>query len=66
VPPEVAIPRPTAEEVAKINADLKQFIETSADKQLLAKYASLLTVQVPRDNPCIRPTSAQPVGMRNS
>jgi lysophospholipase L1-like esterase len=57
VPPEVAIPRPTAEEVAKINADLKQFIETSADKQLLAKYASLLTVQVPRDNPCIRPTS---------
>jgi lysophospholipase L1-like esterase len=57
VPPEVAIPRPTAEEVSKLNEDLKQFIETSADKQLLAKYASLLTVQVPRDNPCIRPTA---------
>ncbi len=56
VPPEVAIARPTAEEVAKMNADFHQFIETSPDKELLKKYESLLAVQVPRDNPCIRPT----------
>jgi beta-glucosidase len=49
------MPRPTPEEVARINADLKNFIETSPDKELLQKYDSLLTVQVPRDNPCIRP-----------
>jgi lysophospholipase L1-like esterase len=58
VPPEVAIPRPASEEVARMNAALKQFIETSPDKTLLSKYASLLTVQVPRDNPCIRPTGS--------
>ncbi len=57
VPPEVAMLRPTAEEVAKMNAELKQFIDTnkSANKDLLKKFAALLTVQVPRDNPCIRP-----------
>jgi lysophospholipase L1-like esterase len=55
VPPEVAIARPTAGEVAKMNADLKQFIATSPDKELLQKWESLLTVQLPRDNPCIRP-----------
>lgn len=47
--------RPTQEEVNQINADLKKFIESSPDKDLLKKYESLLTVQVPRDNPCIRP-----------
>ena len=56
VPAEVAIARPTQAEVDKINADLKQFIENSGDKELLRKYESLLTVQVPRENPCIRPT----------
>jgi lysophospholipase L1-like esterase len=56
VPPEVAIPRPTADEVARMNADLKKFIETSPDKELLRRFESLLAVQVPRDNPCIRPT----------
>ncbi|MGA2555440.1 MAG: GDSL-type esterase/lipase family protein [Verrucomicrobiota bacterium] len=56
VPPEVAMARPTADEVAEMNADLKQFMATSPDKDLLQKYASLLTVQIPRDNPCIRPT----------
>jgi lysophospholipase L1-like esterase len=58
VPPEVVIPRPTAEEVARMNADLRQFIESSPDKELLRKYESLLTVQIPRDNPCIRPTGS--------
>ena len=59
VPPEVAIPRPTAQEVAAINAELQKFASTNtgADKDLLKKYASLLTIQVPRDNPCIRPTT---------
>ena len=57
VPPEVAIPRPTEEEVAKINAAIEQFINsnTSANKSLLKKYASLMKVQVPRDNSAIRP-----------
>jgi lysophospholipase L1-like esterase len=52
VPPEVAIPRPTPDEVEKMNAELKRFIDTntSANKNLLKKYASLLTVQVPRAN----------------
>jgi len=59
VPPEVTALRPTSEEVTKINAQLRQFIETntSADKDLLRKYASLLFLQVPRDNPCIRPAA---------
>ena len=56
VPPEVAIPRPTTEELAKINADLKNFVGKSPDKALKKKYESLITVQMPRDNPCIRPT----------
>jgi beta-glucosidase len=55
VPPEVLMPRPTQDEVNKINADLKQFIATSPDKEFLRKWESLLEVQVPRDNPCIRP-----------
>ena len=58
VPPEVAIPRPTPDEIARMNADLKQFIATSPDKELLQKWESLLTVQMPRDNPCIRPTGS--------
>jgi lysophospholipase L1-like esterase len=59
VPPEVAIPRPTSEEVAKMNEELQKFINsnTGANKDLLKKYASLINVQVPRDNPCIRPTT---------
>jgi len=58
VPPEVAIPRPSADEFAKMNEDLKQFIATSPDKELLQKWESLITVQMPRDNPCIRPTGS--------
>ena len=57
VPPEVAIPRPSSEELAKINAELQQFVNTNtgSNKDLLKKYASLLTVQMPPENPCIRP-----------
>ncbi len=51
------MPRPTPQEVAQINTALKQFIEnsTSPDGPLLKKYASLINVPLPRDNPCIRP-----------
>jgi len=59
VPPEVAIPRPTEQEVAKMNEDIKKFIDsyTGTDKDVLKKYTSLISVQVPRDNACIRPTT---------
>jgi len=56
VPPEVAMARPTSAEIEKMNADLKQFIATSPDHELLQKYESLITVQMPRDNSAIRPT----------
>jgi lysophospholipase L1-like esterase len=56
VPPEVAIARPTQEEIDKMNADLKQFIASSPDRPLLQKYESLITVQMPRENSAIRPT----------
>ena len=61
VPTEVAIPRPTEQEVAKINAAIEQFINsnTSVNKDLLKKYASLLKVQVPRDNSAIRPVQSR-------
>jgi len=65
VPPEVAIPHPSAEEVTQINADLKQLISASPDKDLLQKYESLLTVRAPRDNPCIRPTAGGVRGPRH-
>jgi lysophospholipase L1-like esterase len=55
VPAEVAIPRPSAQEVEQINAALKQFINTSSDKELLKKYEALLTVQMPRANSAIAP-----------
>jgi lysophospholipase L1-like esterase len=57
VPPEVAIPRPTADEVQKMNAEIKRFIDTntSVSKDLLKKYASLLTVQIPRANSATAP-----------
>jgi lysophospholipase L1-like esterase len=57
VPPEVTMLRPSVEEVARMNNSLKKFIETAPDKELLQKYESLVMVQVPRDNPCIRPAS---------
>ncbi len=57
VPPEVAVPRPAPEEVARINAALKNFVETntSADSALLKKYADLINVPLPRANSAIAP-----------
>ncbi len=55
VPPEVAIPRPTTNELAQLNADIKKFVDSSPDKKLKQQFASLITVQLPPDNPAIRP-----------
>jgi beta-glucosidase len=57
VPPQVAIPRPTAAEVAQMNEALTRMMnaDKSAAKPLLDKYRALTTVQVPRDNSAIRP-----------
>jgi len=61
VPPEVAIQRPSADEVAKINAALKAYVESnaSAEKDLLKKYQSLINIQLPRPNPAIAPVQTQ-------
>jgi lysophospholipase L1-like esterase len=57
VPPEVAVPRPQPDELAKINAALKKFVETnkSADSAVLKKYAELISVPAPRPNSAIAP-----------
>jgi lysophospholipase L1-like esterase len=57
VPAEVAIPRPTAAEVAQMNEEITRLINTSTSpaKPLLDKYRALTVVQVPRDNSAIRP-----------
>ena len=66
VPPEVAMARPTAEEVAKMNAALQQFIATSADKELFQKYEPELAVQMPRENMAIRPVGGGVRGPRHA
>jgi lysophospholipase L1-like esterase len=57
VPPEVAIPRPTAAEVAQMNEEITRMINAnnSPTKPLLTKYKALTVVSVPRDNSAIRP-----------
>ena len=52
VPPEVAIPRPTQEELAQVNAAVKKFIDgdTSPTRPLLKKFESLLLLQPARRN----------------
>jgi len=52
VPPEVAIPRPTTEELVQVNAALKKFIDadTSSTKPLLKKFESLMLLQPARRN----------------
>lgn len=52
VPPEVAIPRPTAEELTQVNAAVKSFIDTnqSPTAPLLKKFESLLMLQPARLN----------------
>jgi lysophospholipase L1-like esterase len=49
VPPEVAIPRPTAAEMERVNTALKQWIDGST-KAELKKFAPLMMLQPPRLN----------------
>ena len=57
VPAAVAMPRPTQDEVTQFNAALAKLIDSdnSASKALLQKYKAMAAIQVPRDNPTIRP-----------
>jgi lysophospholipase L1-like esterase len=57
----VAIPRPAAEDLTRINAALKRFVDTntSADSVLLKKYSDLITVPMPRPNAAIAPVQTQ-------
>ena len=52
VPPQVAMLRPSADELAQMNAAIQKVIDTdtSAAKDVLKKYASLMLVQAPRLN----------------
>jgi len=61
VPPEVAIPRPTPEELAQVNSAVKQWIagDKSPSKPLLQKFESLLLLQPPRLNPAATYTQTQ-------
>ncbi len=61
VPPAVAIQRPSADELTRMNAALKRLVEadTTPDGHLLKKYASLVTIPMPRANPAIAPVQTQ-------
>lgn len=52
VPPQVAMLRPSADELAQMNAAIQRVIDTdtSAARDVLKKYASLMLVQPPRLN----------------
>ena len=52
VPPEVAIPRPTADEVMQVNAEFQRFIDAdkSPAQPLLKKYESLMRLREQRLN----------------
>ena len=52
VPPQVAMLRPSPDEVAQVNAALQRLIDsdTSTAKDTLTKYNSLLMLQAPRPN----------------
>jgi beta-glucosidase len=52
VPPEVAIPRPTADEVTQVNAEFERFVDgnKSATQPLLKKYESLMLLREQRLN----------------
>lgn len=57
VPPEVAIPRPSAEEIAVAAESLERYLAQAdpATKAILAKYPDLLAVRPPRVNPATVP-----------
>src|SRR5262245_13343656 len=61
VPPEVAIPRPSAAEIEQVEESLKKYLETmdSATKAILARFPELVAVRPPRENTAIIPSLAQ-------
>ncbi len=61
VPPEVAIPRPTPDELTQVNAAVTKWIasDQSSVKPLLQKYGSLLMLQPPRLNVAATYTQTQ-------
>jgi lysophospholipase L1-like esterase len=61
VPPEVAIPRPTPDELAQVNDALSGWIasDKSSAQPLLQKYKSLLLLQPPRANVAATYTQTQ-------
>jgi (4-O-methyl)-D-glucuronate---lignin esterase len=60
VPPELAIPRPTAAEVEQATQSLKKFLDSAdpATRALAKKYPDLISVQPPRPNTAIIPALA--------
>ncbi len=68
VPPEVAIPRPTPEELTQVNRAIQQWVasDKSANKPLLQKFQSLMLLQPPRLNVAATYTqTAQRMGPRH-
>lgn len=61
VPPEVAIPRPTPEELAQVNEALRAWIasDKSPVKPLLQKFEPLMLLQPPRPNTAATYTQTQ-------
>lgn len=61
VPPEVAIPRPTPQELEQVNQAVKKWIQSdkSPSQPLLAKFESLLTLYPPRLNVAATYTQTQ-------
>ena len=61
VPPEVAIPRPTPEELAQVNGALANWIasDNSTTKPLLQKFQPLMMLQPPRANNAATYTQTQ-------
>ena len=61
VPAEVAIPRPTAAELAQVNAALKQWVDSdkSPARPLLQRFAPLMMLQAPRLNVAATYTQTQ-------
>ncbi|HEY4365074.1 MAG TPA: GDSL-type esterase/lipase family protein [Bryobacteraceae bacterium] len=61
VPPEVAIPRPTPEELTKVNDAVAKWVasDKSANKPLLQKFEPLMMLQPPRSNVAATYTQTQ-------
>jgi lysophospholipase L1-like esterase len=61
VPPEVAIPRPTPEELAQVNSAVTRWIaaDNSSAKPLLQKFQPLMMLQPPRMNVAATYTQTQ-------